>query len=397
MPEYDAIVVGAGPAGSTCAYRLAEAGASVLLLDRARFPRDKPCGGGVTGRAERLLPFSIGPVVEDVCTSVRMRLGYGRWIERGSGEPLVSMTQRRRLDSYLADQAVRAGADFRDGTRVERVEAEHDRVLLVAGGERLSALTLVGADGVNGICARALGLGGNQAVGVAMEGNVVYERLRTDGYRGRIALELGVVPGGYGWVFPKGDHVNVGIGGWEREGPRLREHLRGLCKAHGISPENLEEVRGYRLPLRSPRSVLARGRALLVGDAAGLIDPVSGDGMFEGFLSSRLASHAVLDVLGGREKTLDPYGPRLAKLLATHLWASWGVKAALDRFPRTTFRLAGTRIVWSAVDKLVRGEVADVGAVHGLARPPLKALALLARAAGDPGRAYREAQKTGAR
>jgi geranylgeranyl reductase family protein len=391
VPEFDAIVVGAGPAGSTCAYRLAKAGASVVLLDRARFPRDKPCGGGVTGRAARLLPFRIDPVVEDVCTSVRMRLRYGAWIERGNGDPLVSMTQRRRLDAYLAEQAAQAGADFRDGAKVERVEAGDDGVSVVAGGERFDGRTLVGADGVNGICARALGLGGNQAVGVAIEGNITYDRLRTDAYRGRIALELGVVPGGYGWVFPKGDHVNVGIGGWEREGPGLREHLRRLCEAHGMSPADLEDVRGYRLPLRSPRSVLARGRALLVGDAAGLIDPVSGDGMYEGFLSSQLASEAVLDVLAGREQALDPYGRRLVGLLATHLWASWGVKAALDRFPRTTFRLAGARIVWSAVETLVRGEVADVGAVRGLARPPLKALAMLARAAGDPGRAYREA------
>ena len=105
MKGYDAIVVGAGPAGSTCAHRLASAGASVLVLDRARFPRDKPCGGGVTGRAARLLPFGVDPVVEDVVTSVRMRLRFGNWVERGDGEPLVLMTQRIRLDAYLLEQA----------------------------------------------------------------------------------------------------------------------------------------------------------------------------------------------------------------------------------------------------------------------------------------------------
>jgi geranylgeranyl reductase family protein len=390
VPRYDVIVVGAGPAGSTCAYRLASAGASVLLLDRARFPRDKPCGGGVTGRAARLIPFSIAPVVEDTVTSVQMRLGYGNWFERGEDDPLVLMTQRLRLDAYLVERAAEAGAELREGVKAEKVDALAGRVEVAAGGERFSAEAVIGADGVNGISARALGLGGNQAVGVALEGNVSYERLG-EGYRGRAVLELGVVPGGYGWVFPKGDHANVGLGGWEREGPRLREHLSALCAAHGVAPGDLGGVRGYRLPLRSPRSTLARGRAAIVGDAAGLVDPVSGDGMFEAFLSAKLASEATLDLLAGRAEGLDAYGERLTRQLGTHLWASWGVKAALDRFPRTTFRIARSRIVWRTVEKLVRGEIDDVGAARGLARPPLKALAALARAAGDPGAAFRQA------
>jgi geranylgeranyl reductase family protein len=390
VPRYDAIVVGAGPAGSTCAYRLASAGASVLLLDRARFPRDKPCGGGVTGRAARLLPFSLAPVVEDTVTSVKMRLRYGPWAERGHGDPLVLMTQRLRLDAYLVERAVAAGVELREGAKVTAAEAGPDAAAVMAGGEVLSASALVGADGVNGTCARGLGLGGNQAVGVALEGNVAYELLG-DGYRGRAVLELGLVPGGYGWVFPKGDHANIGIGGWEEQGPRLRASLGALCAAHGVDVEELEGVRGYRLPLRSPSSTLARGRAAVIGDAAGLVDPVSGDGIFEAFLSGGLAAKAVTDLLEGRADGLEPYGERLTKQLATHLWASWGVKAALDRFPRTTFALARSRIVWRTVERLVRGEIDDVGAARGLARPPLKALAALARAAGDPGGAFRQA------
>jgi geranylgeranyl reductase family protein len=390
VPRYDAIVVGAGPAGSTCAYRLASAGASVLLLDRARFPRDKPCGGGVTGRAARLLPFSIAPVVEDTVTSVRMRLRYGPWFERGGDDPLVLMTQRLRLDAYLVEQAVAAGVELREGAKVTAVEAGPGGTAVTAGGELFEAEALIGADGVNGICAKALELGGNQALGVALEGNVPYAALG-DGYRGRAVLELGIVPGGYGWVFPKGDHANIGIGGWEREGPRLRASLADLCAAHGVDAEELEGVRGYRLPLREPRSTLARGRAAVIGDAAGLVDPISGDGMFEAFLSGRLAAEAVTDVLGGRAEGLESYGERLTQRLATHLWASWGVKAALDRFPRSTFRIARSRIVWRTVERLVQGEIKDVGAARGLARPPLKALAALARAAGDPGGAYRQA------
>jgi geranylgeranyl reductase family protein len=391
VKSYDAIVVGAGPSGSTAAYRLAKAGKDVLLLDRASFPRDKPCGGGVTERAARLLPFSIEPVVEDVATKVDLRLGYGRTIERGDGVPLVYLTQRRRLDHFLAERAAEAGAEFRDGVRVTAVETGEEGVTVEAGGERFNASVVVGADGANGVTARALGLGGNRHVGVALEGNLRYAKPGANGYRGKIVLEFGVVPGGYAWVFPKADHMNFGVGGWSSEGPELRGHLERLCAAHGVSPDDLEDVRGHRLPLRSPSSTLARGRALVVGDAAGLIDPVSGDGMFEGFLSSLYASDSVLDLLNGRAVGLDRYGDRLARRLATHLWASWGAKVALDRFPHATFRLASTRVVWGAVERIVRGDVEDVSAIRGIARPPLKLVQLLVRAAGDPGRAFRGA------
>ena len=386
MRRYDAIVVGAGPAGSTTAYHLATAGADVLLLDRARFPRDKPCGGGVTERAARLLPFSIDTVVEDVATRVDLRLRYGRTIQRGDGVPLVYLTQRRRLDHFLVERAAEAGAELREGVRVTNVEEG----AVQAGPERCEASVVVGADGANGVSAKALELGGNQHVGVALEGNLPYSKLG-EGYRGKLVLEFGVVPGGYGWVFPKGGHVNFGVGGWGGEGPRLREHLQRLCAVHDVLIDDLEDVRGHRLPLRSPQATIARGRSLLVGDAAGLIDPVSGDGMFEGFLSSRYASEAVLDLLGGRTASVEPYGSRLAARLSTHLWASWGVKVALDRFPRATFALASTPVVWGAVERIVRGDVADVGGIRGWARPPLKAVKLLVRASGDPGKAFRSA------
>ncbi len=387
--RYDAIVVGAGPAGSTAAYRLATAGASVLLLDRARFPRDKPCGGGVTLRAARQLPFRIDPVVEQVVTKAELRLGFRWTAERGRGGPLAYMTQRRRLDHFLVEQATRAGAELRDGIKATAVGADGKGATVTAGGESLQAAVVIGADGVNGVAARTLRLGGNRTVGVALEGNLPNENADVERYRGRFVLELGTIPGGYGWVFPKGDHVNVGVGGWDSEGPRLREHLAALCREHGIRPDDLEEIRGYRLPCRSHDSALARGRSLIVGDAAGLVDPLTGDGMFEAFLSARYAAEAVQAVLAGDEPTLEPYGVRLTRHLAPLLWASWSLKAALDRFPRTTFALTKSRVVWPVVEKLVTGDLVDVRKAAGIARPPLKALSLLARAAGDPGHSYR--------
>ena len=349
MERFDAIVVGAGPAGSTAAHRLATAGASVLLLDRARFPRDKPCGGGLTGRAVRQLPCPVDPVVEDEITRVRLRAGYRGGYERRSDRPLVLLTQRSRLDAFLAECAAEAGADFRDGVRVDEVEGTTVRM----NGNRATAEVVLGADGANGVVGRSLDLAQEIEHGVALEGNASYD----PAYRGTMLLEFGVVPGGYGWLFPKAEHVNVGVGGWAREGPRLRDHLRRLCDAYGLDPARVTGLRGHRLPTRRPEAVLARGRAAVIGDAAGLVDPFSGDGIYEALLSARLAADAALDVLAGRADGLEPYHHAVtARLEHLYRW-SGRIKRAVDRFPRLSLAVVRVPPLWPVVESVVHGEL----------------------------------------
>jgi geranylgeranyl reductase family protein len=379
MERFDAVVVGAGPAGSTAAHRLARAGARVALLERAEFPRDKPCGGGLTGRALREVPVDVTPVVEHEVDRMELGLRYGRRIARRSRGRLVAMTQRIRLDAYLAEQAAAAGAELRDGTRVTAVT--EDGVVETRHGP-LGADIVIGADGVNGVTARSLAIEQRITYGVALEGNVPNAAARAERYAGTAVVELGTIAGGYGWVFPKGDHVNVGVGGWEHEGPRLREHLWRLCDEHGIPRDAVDSLRGYRLPLRRPPSPPARGRVALVGDAAGLVDPLSGDGMYEAFVSGRLAADAALDVLAGREQTLEPYAAALDGAIGAHAAASWKAKLALDRFPRLTFALLALPPVWRAVDALVRGDLAHPGEARGLARVPLRAVDAIGRGGG---------------
>jgi geranylgeranyl reductase family protein len=356
MPAHDVAVVGAGPAGSTAAYRLARAGARVLLLDKAHFPRDKPCGGGVTLRAARLLPFSIEPVVEDVIDRVECRLDFGPRFSRSASAPLAYMTQRKRLDHFLLERAAEAGAEVRQGVTVDARE--------------LDAEFVISADGCNGTSAKQLGLVGDIVHGVALEANFP----RDERYARTMTLEIASVPGGYGWIFPKGDHVNVGVGGWGSEGPRLRAHLRRMCEAYGIDPESATETRGFRLPMRRG-GLFVRENAAVIGDAAGLVDPFSGDGMYEAFLSAQLVAEALL------AGDLATYAAAVDRSITPLTRAGWGAKRAFDRFPRTTFALARMPFTWRAVEKLLRGELSHPGAARGVEKGAIRLIDAVSRVA----------------
>jgi geranylgeranyl reductase family protein len=356
MRAHDVAVIGAGPAGSTAAYRLARAGARVLLVDKARFPRDKPCGGGVTLRAARLLPFSIEPVIEDVIERVDCRLDFGPHFERDARAPLAYMTQRRRLDHFLLEQAAAAGAEVRQGTTVDAREVD--------------AGVVIAADGCNGSSAKQLGLGGGIVHGVALEANFPHDAR----YARTMTLEIACVLGGYGWIFPKGDHVNVGVGGNASEGPKLRGALRRMCEAYGIDPEAATETRGYRLPMRTAATTLVRGTAAAIGDAAGLVDPFSGDGMYEAFLSAQLAAEAVL------AGDLALYAAAVERRIVPLTSAGWGAKRAFERFPRTTFALARLPVTFHALEKLLRGELSHPGATRGMERGAIRLIEAVSRA-----------------
>jgi flavin-dependent dehydrogenase len=184
-------------------------------------------------------------------------------------------------------------------------------------------------------------------------------------------IELATVPGGYGWVFPKGDHANLGVGGWGAEAPRLREHLARLADVHVVAPDALTEVRGHRLPMRRLGTPAAAGRVLLVGDAAGLVDPLSGDGIYEALVSARLAADVIL------EGELARYEDGLHAALGRYADTSWKAKLVLDRHPRAAFEIARIPAVWRVIAGLLTGEVAHPSDAHGLARPPLRLLARL--------------------
>ncbi len=356
--KFDAIVVGAGPAGSTAARELASAGAKVLLLDRHKFPRDKPCGGGITFRADVTSGIDLAPVTEREIHGVRVSVNMGARFDRDSPHLLARMTQRAQLDQYLAVQAACAGADFRDGIPVTSLEIDSSSIVARSNGEVFEARILIGADGVNGPVSKALGLAPAYEHAVAFEANSPADSATLDQWRDRIGLDLAGIPGGYGWVFPRADHLNVGVGGWSYVGPSLRKRLSRLCAFYGFDESKLYGYQGYRLPLRRDGAPVVRGPAMLVGDAAALVDPLSGEGIWASFVSARVAANEATRYLGGEAPDLDGYERRLDAEMREEILASRRLHAVLQRLPSfSVLMLKYNNAFWRYMTEIIRGEI----------------------------------------
>jgi geranylgeranyl reductase family protein len=355
--NYDVIVAGAGPSGSMAARQLAGSGAKVLLLDKAKFPRDKPCGGGVTLRAAAVQDIDLAPVIERTIYGARFSLRLGPDFDRRHERPLTHMTQRAKLDSFLVERAAGAGADLHDGEAVREIEA-NDAVTVRTDSDVYTGRVLIGADGANGMAGRALGLRRDYEEAVALEGNIQYSGDIPEEWREVLAIDLGGLAGGYGWVFPKGDHLNVGVGAWKYAAFTLRPKLAALSRRYGFDESQLENLRGHHLPVRTKGSPIARGPVALTGDAAGLVDPLSGEGIHMAFASGRLAADEALRVLAGEVGDMSGYQAAVDRELQTELDVSRKLQELFNFAPPpylAMMRRSGR--FWRFFCAIIRGEI----------------------------------------
>ncbi len=375
--QVDVIVVGAGPAGSTAAREIAQRGASVLLLDRARFPRDKPCGGGVTLRTSELLPFSLDPVIEDTVTGARLILRDGEGVTRLHHRPMTYMTQRSRLDQFLVEQAQRVRVEFRDGQTIQLVRRLPDSTFDVRtrSGDLHFARVVIGADGANSIVRKNLGYEVPLENGVALEANIACPEGVPDRYRGKVALHFGEIAGGYGWVFAKGDHLNVGVGGWkDAVGPGLRQHVERICRLNGLEPAALSNFRGHHLPLGRPGALIAGGGSAVIGDAGGLIDPLSGEGIHGAVASGIAVAPVVEDYLSGLVPDLSGYHRAISRELIPNIETSRALMEIFHAWPDPfVWLLQHSTHFWNPAGDLIRGEI-DYTKIVGRFGPAVAAM-----------------------
>ncbi|MXV81438.1 MAG: geranylgeranyl reductase family protein [Chloroflexi bacterium] len=293
---WDALVIGAGPAGARAAQQLSTAGASTLLLEKQSLPRYKACGGGVPARTLRLLDDrDISPISEGHVDTIDVSRFGRHQFRKTSRTPLAWMVMRDRFDQFLTDLAAESGASVRDSTPVQSVvETDACYEIETPTGE-VRARHILAADGATGPTARWLGIESAPTRSAAYEVEVAAPRAALDHWHRAANVDVGYRPWGYGWVFPKEGKLSVGVVTAPKRGRTIRKQTGCYLSRLGLADADVLHVQGH--PIRYRRSIrepVARDRALLLGDAAGLADEFTAEGIAYAVHSANLAADAVL-------------------------------------------------------------------------------------------------------
>lgn len=308
----DVVIVGAGPAGATAARALALGGARVRLVDRARFPRNKPCGGAISMRALERFPH-LAPVLDRISTRLISRLHLespkGETAELRSDGPAALMIRRTEFDELLVRLAQEAGADLIEGAEITQVERTGRTILLMTRkGERMDASFVIAADGANSVIARRFGMNrgwGPSAVALDMMEETPFESLACAdpdllwvayGYRNTH---------GYAYIFPKRSHVNVGVGfvldhyrSHVAEPPYevQKRFVASLCGSGMLVGASARQYFTPALiPVGGPLQRTVHDSVMLIGDAGGFVNGFSAEGIYYAMVSGDLAARAVLE------------------------------------------------------------------------------------------------------
>lgn len=387
-PVWDVVVVGAGPAGASAARAAASEGRRVLLLEKAELPRYKTCGGGIIGPSRDALPPGFELPLRDRVHAVTFSLNGRMTRTRRSKHMLFGLINRAEFDAALVETAKAAGAEVRTGVTVSRVEqhgpAVPDRrtVAVVLGdGSTVLARAVVGADGSAGRIGAHVGVK-LQQVDLGLEAEIPVPATVAEDWAGRVQIDWGPIPGSYGWVFPKGDTLTVGVISARGEGAATKRYLEDFIARLGLAGFEPSISSGHLTRCRADDSPLSRGRVLVCGDAAGLLEPWTREGISFALRSGRLAGEWAVriaeaqDAVDARRQALN-YAFAIKAGLGVEMGVGRRMLEVFERRPGLIHAaVTGFRPAWQAFARITRGSttLAEIVRTHPVARRVLGAV-----------------------
>jgi geranylgeranyl reductase family protein len=361
--QWDVAVVGGGPAGFAAATAASRNGARTIVLERAVHPRYKTCGGGLIGTSLAAIDGQAALPVREHVSAATFTLRGKRAFTRSEQDPLLAMVVRDEFDDALRLAAVAAGAHVRQRAVVRAVGEDADHAWgRLADGTVVKATVMIGADGSAGVSHRYVGVEFAQ-VDLGLEAEIVVPEAVQREWKGKVLIDWGPIPGSYGWVFPKAGRLTVGVIAARGYTDRTRDYLRAFIGGLGLGSFPVARDSGHLTRGRTRNSPLRRGRVLVAGDAAGLLEPFTREGISFALRSGSLAGTiGAKSALGLCEEppgeALDEYANSVGQSLAVEMDAGRRILEAFVRHPGVVHAGLATAPGWRAFSKFCRGELA---------------------------------------
>ena len=336
---FDCIIVGAGPGGTTAGYHLANKGHSVMVLEAASFRSYKPCGGGVSPAVAQWFDFDFTPVLDNTITKVKYTWKLGDPVEiQLQGVQPMWMVQRDTFDRFLMEQALEVGAQLKDKTEVTSIKLVGDGWQVTTNNGSYTGSYLIAADGVSGPTSSWLGLKPPEPLlGATLEVKATMSQVALQ----TASFDFGAFKNGYIWNFPKSDGYSISGAFFRGKGKpkELKKELENYAANLGVDLSN-REYREHSMSLWRYSRTLHSTRALLVGEAAAVADPLTGEGIRPAMFTGVKAAAAISSALAGKADALVEYSQAIA--------AEWGKDMALAhklaglffQFPGIAYKVA---------------------------------------------------------
>ena len=383
--DAEVIVVGAGPAGSLAAFELASKGIQVLVLEKSEFPRYKTCGGGLTHKILPEIPFDITQVIETTIHTIRFSHYFTEVYSRTSPDPLMYCTMRSDLDAFLLNKAIQAGARIQTNQHVVGIKETSGEIVVSTKGSEFRSKLLIGAEGASSIVARSYGLREDIIPGLAWEAEIKTDPEFLAQFSKTVFLDWGTFPGGYGWAFPKKDHFSIGVGGPASLSKLMMPYYQKFLD-HFLNSLRIDtapdtkiisalpghqtlSLKSWPIPVRTAKGSFHRGSVLVAGDAAGLTDPLTGEGIYYAVRSGKLAAESCFDYLNGKNNSLKSYSEKVNEELMAELLEANKIRCLFNAFPlKIHCFVRDNNRAWRAFGKILRGDrwYADVRKGFGI-------------------------------
>lgn len=335
-PRYDVIISGAGPSGSLLGYLLSAKGINTLIIEKQKFPRKKICAGGLQHRILALIPFDISGVIQKSIHGILFTYKGGDGFLWKHDHPIIHTTDRKEFDSFMVKKAQDSGCAVKFGERVTGYENEKEGVRVDTDRGAYRAKVIAGADGMRGAVHRTLTSGSNIFKILGYEAERKPDTAEKEKYDDAVGLDFGGTKKGYAWAFPKKMVISYGIGGPFSAASQMKRYFSTFLNNEGNA---IPGLLAQCIPVRSEDTPVCGHRVVALGDAAGLGDGFTGEGIYNAVKSSHIAAESIERALKGSGYDFIDYRENIDRDIYNDIRMSLGFSRVFFSYPLFFYKL----------------------------------------------------------